>query len=127
MIVRLQAHGIHPLKPLIFFSEKLRGEIEKVWRRGPFWRRRSRGEGNGEKGIQELLPGRERSFGFKTPGPFEDSLEESYEPTNLASAWALTGKRLTPWDRVRSFFQEMSGYQEDRDRLSKRKLEAQIL
>ncbi|OGW89267.1 MAG: hypothetical protein A3A73_05400 [Omnitrophica bacterium RIFCSPLOWO2_01_FULL_50_24] len=30
--VRSQAHGIHPPKPLIFFSEKLKREIEKVWR-----------------------------------------------------------------------------------------------
>jgi len=127
--VRPQAHGIHPPKPLIFFSGKLGRLIERVWRRGPFSKTRREGErGNGERSLPGHLPEKE-SFDFEREEKLlESPALENYEPGHGAWLWELAREwRGNPWQRVKSFFREMSGYEDTRDRLSNRKLEAQIL
>ena len=125
--VRPQAHGIHPPRPLVFFSEKLRRIIEKVWRKGPFSRTgREEERGKGEGSLPAPLP-EKGSFDFeKEEELLESPALESYEPSRAVSVWELgTPWRGDPFERVRGFFQEMSGYQEDRDRAFKTKCEAE--
>jgi len=115
---------------LIFFSEKLKRLIEKVWRRGPFSKTRKEEErGNGERSLPGHLPETE-SFGFEREEGvlLEETPEEVYEPSRAISFWELGRDwRGDVWERVRGFFREMSGYEDTRDRLSHQKLEAQIL
>ena len=121
--VRPQAQGIHSLKHLIFFSEKLKRLIEKVWRRGPFSK-----TGRREKAENEV-----RSFlgaGWEKEG-FDFDKEEAfldYEAGHGVWLWELGRSwRGDPWQRVKGFFREMSEYQGTRDRVFNRRFEAEIL
>ena len=107
-IVSPQAHGIHPPKPLIFFSRKLRRWIEEVWRRGPFSRVKKKKEekawkGRKGKGEEKAVEVSERYLG-------QQRRQEDYEPTELIYKWWLVNDRRK-WERMEEYFGAMSEYE----------------
>ena len=105
-----QAHGIHPPRKLIFFSKVLEKLIWKVWRKGPFSRVK---EKKGENGSRERGQGEAKAVVVKERFTGQERRQEDYESSQAAMLWEL-GKdwRGNPWQRVKSFFREMSAYEQ---------------
>jgi len=119
-----QVHGIHPPKKLVFFSLKLERLIEKVWRKGPFFRKKEE-KRRKEKSFE--FQEEKKAFNSETKVDRKNGAPgfETYEPTNTIYLRSL-GLEWRKWQRVNAYFREVSEHQEPRENRFNAKIEALI-
>ena len=124
LVVTPQVHGIHPPKKLVFFSLKLERLIEKVWRKGPFFRKKEE-KRRKEKSFE--FQEEKKAFNSETKVDRKNGAPgfETYEPTNTIYLRSL-GLEWRKWQRGNAYFREVSEHQEPRENRFNVKIEALI-